>query len=314
MARTRSSAPLLEVIDPSRPLTGQARRGVFSRIAGWFRPAPAVAPAAPSGRSAPEAHPAGTAPSEPSPAPSVPAGDSSSAPSAAAQPPAAGREDGAAPVPAVRRVAIDPQHREIVFRLTYGSTAVWVMLFLTSIGAAFLAGQQRAAGPRPAVAPLTVDSLRSQPPQGQVANLAATGRTQTPPPPEPVAAQPAAASPGAAAPAGGPAQVPVVRDRNRTVGLNYVVIQSYPDAKMAADAMNILIQNGIDCTVEKGLPGWGSPSWHSVVGVDGFARITGSPQYDAYIRRIKEISDRFARRGSFRAFDPKPYKWGRSAG
>jgi hypothetical protein len=46
-----------------------------------------------------------------------------------------------------------------------------------------------------------------------------------------------------------------------------------------------------------------------VVGCSEFDRIKNSPEYDAYIARVEQISAKFAGTSHFKKFDPKPYKW-----
>src|SRR5207248_3074874 len=94
----------------------------------------------------------------------------------------------------------------------------------------------------------------------------------------------------------------------RIIGRNYVIVQSYPDEKSANDAKEILINNGVSCTVEKGLPGWGLNTWFSVVGKTGFDRIH-STQFEDYIKNIETTSAKFAGTSKFKRFEPHPYKW-----
>ncbi len=99
-----------------------------------------------------------------------------------------------------------------------------------------------------------------------------------------------------------------VFDGKRTIGLNYVIIQSYPEQKTAEEARDALAKSGISTTIEKGLRGL-NPSWFTVVGTDGFARIR-STEYENYVKRVQQVSDSFAKsRKSFKAFEPMGYKW-----
>ena len=74
---------------------------------------------------------------------------------------------------------------------------------------------------------------------------------------------------------------------------------------------NLLIQNNVGATIEKGLRGL-NPNWYIVVGTDGFARVS-SPEYQSYIRRLQAISSKFAQKGSFKSFDPMGYRWDRGS-
>ena len=101
----------------------------------------------------------------------------------------------------------------------------------------------------------------------------------------------------------------IVSDKNRAVGLQYVIVQSYPEEEkaLAESAMQTLNQHGVLCTIERGLPY--APSWFCVVGITGFARTKEVPEYDAYVARIQQISDQFAGTSKFKKFEPKPFRW-----
>lgn len=96
----------------------------------------------------------------------------------------------------------------------------------------------------------------------------------------------------------------------RTAGLNYVIIQSYKDAKTASEAVDALRKAGIGCTVEKNLP-W-APSWHVVLGTTGFVK-TNTPEYREYTRKIMAVSEKFANvpgAAKWRKFEPNnAYRW-----
>jgi len=47
----------------------------------------------------------------------------------------------------------------------------------------------------------------------------------------------------------------------------------------------------------------------SVVGQIGFSRISNNPQLDAYMTKIKTISDQNIKKTSYLAFKPQPFKW-----
>jgi hypothetical protein len=101
----------------------------------------------------------------------------------------------------------------------------------------------------------------------------------------------------------------IVSDAARTVGLQYVIIQSYPEEEkqLAESAVKTLNDHGVLCTVERGLPY--APSWYCVVGITGFARTRDVPEYDAYIASIQQISNQFAGTSKFKKFEPKPFRW-----
>jgi hypothetical protein len=173
-----------------------------------------------------------------------------------------------------------------------------VLALSTLVAGAYLAGQ-RWSQIRPVLTATTTEQLRALPRQPGVLQVR----------PGDARENPQAESPSTPLPTGGQQQP--AQSRKRAAGLNYIIIQSYPDKEkeMATAAMNLLIQNGIDCTIEQGLAGW-KPNWYMVVGLAGFkSPITTSPEYDAYINLVRKVSDKHADRKSFKAFDPQPVKW-----
>jgi hypothetical protein len=104
--------------------------------------------------------------------------------------------------------------------------------------------------------------------------------------------------------------IPATTENGRRIhGLNYVIIQGYPDEASAKAALKVLAENGLGCTIERGLRGL-NRDWYIVVGTEGFGRISGR-EYENYVKKIQAVSDKFTDRKSFKAFDPLPYKWDR---
>lgn len=208
--------------------------------------------------------------------------------------------------PPVQAEAESP-HREMLIRLSYPTAVVAGLALATLIGGAFLAGQKSGRGVRPAISAQFGDEVRRLDPQPDVVNVARVfDRAATAEPPENTATvvpgRIGATDPGLAA-------------RGRLNGANYIIIQSYPEQehKMAEEAVKFLRENGIEATLEKDLPRWGLAGWYTVLGTTGFEKIS-SQQCEAYTKKVREISDRYARKGSFKAFDPKPYRWGKASG
>jgi hypothetical protein len=204
-----------------------------------------------------------------------------------------------------------PEPKRITLHLTRSSVAIGTVAIVTLIAAAFVAGRKLSTHPRPLTS-IPTDDIQKGPVLRDVTNLQRT--PVNPPPAGQNPPPPAQGGIGQQTPEQqqSPPQPPpsnIVRDANRRVGLNYVVVQSYPDQKMAEEAKKALTENGIDCTIEKNVPGMGKPDWFKVVGTDGFDRISNNPQLEAYKRRLNEISTKYARKNNFRAFDLTEYKW-----
>ena len=151
----------------------------------------------------------------------------------------------------------------------------------------------------------SIETVRAAPAQGNVMDVPAGRPAVTPPAPIPVgnAVTPPAAnaeqqtSSGKIAPAAGP----------RTVGVNYVVFQSYKDEKTATEAKDALIAGGIGATVEKGHPY--APTWFVVIGTQGFVNKPNGAEYMQYLNKCKAISEKFAGKSKWKQFEPNPYKW-----
>lgn len=193
---------------------------------------------------------------------------------------------------------VDRDHQKVVFNLSYtaaiiGATAVFVV-----VAVAFIVGR---VGLRPSVTPpANSDLVQITKPRPDVLNNLRN----------------------AAAVSGGdrativtgndaPKVVPAGNAKNagRVVGLQYVIIQSYrADDTLASEAVDLLAKNGVQATVEKGLPGWG-PTWFSVVGTQSFERTRNNTDYDAYVAKIKVLSDKYAGASRLRRFEPVAYKW-----
>ena len=94
----------------------------------------------------------------------------------------------------------------------------------------------------------------------------------------------------------------------RVVGLQYVVVQSYPKEADGNAAAEILGRNGVPCTVEKGLRGF-RPEWFTVTGTTGFERTHDNPDYTRYLQTIANVSKEFAAKSKFKQFEPMLMTW-----
>jgi hypothetical protein len=252
-------------------------------------------------------------------------------------------------LPSMPRIGMsfDPERQLVRFQLTYTGALVCAFTVVVAIALSYMVGRQTTHHPKPALAEQTTEELRNGPAFAEVldvgndaeapvamavgpaarANSSATAQQQATSTanahqqpsktnaPDSTQAQPR--TQGSTAAAARPSQwtepkPPVtlmVSDENRAVGLQYIIIQSYPEEEkaLAEAAMQTLNQHGVLCTVERGLPY--APSWYCVVGITGFARTKEVPEYDAYVARVQKISDQFAGTSKFKKFEPKPFRW-----
>jgi hypothetical protein len=94
----------------------------------------------------------------------------------------------------------------------------------------------------------------------------------------------------------------------RIINMNYLVIQSFNDEKIARDAADVLNKNGVDCTVSQGLSHWSK--WFCIVGTKPFApRTSDSPEFKKYYNRIVAIGNEFGSKSKWKQFNPQLYRW-----
>jgi hypothetical protein len=93
----------------------------------------------------------------------------------------------------------------------------------------------------------------------------------------------------------------------RIVNMHYVLMQSYFEEKTAKDARDFLVENGIPCTIERGIKGWRS-DFYQVIGLQGFPRTSG-PAYTAYRSKIEELGPKFSPKSHYKRFVPQAIKW-----
>jgi hypothetical protein len=284
MAKSKHSPALFEVIHQDKRFTDKATRFAFLRLPKWWSKGRNESEAAEADRVWGETHP-------PVQTSHLPGEVPDSAPQCT--------------IPALERL-----QQQISLRITYGGAVAGVVILGLLISCAFILGSKMRPSPalgRPS------EEILNDPPQPSVLDINKPPAVAN----ESIATGPAVAPRVAQRPTFNEPQRPstlVVQDENRAVGLNYVVIQSYPEQeeKMAYEAHDALVQGGILCTIEKSLPGY-SKNWYSVVGIVGFERTRNLPRYDAYITRIRAVSDNVSAKhtgaGKFKKFDPQPYRW-----
>ncbi|MEO6567634.1 MAG: hypothetical protein ABIO94_02625, partial [Opitutaceae bacterium] len=214
-------------------------------------------------------------------------------------------------------LGVDPEKQQITFKLTYSGTIIASFAVVVVIGLAYVIGRH-GSGVSSANASVSTEQIKSGPVRKDVLNVSGAvgvsslvasntgadveGYANHP-------AKPPARSTndaGKADPAT-PAPAPASDGKaQRIIGMQYVIMQSYPDQPDADEAVALLKQNGIEASVEK-LP-WYS-KWPTVVGATGFDRLKNNPQYDRYIESIEKVSAKFAGRSKFKRFTPQAVRW-----
>lgn len=206
----------------------------------------------------------------------------------------------------------DGERQQVTLRLSYTAALISGFALIVVIGLAYLLGRQtRPAMSLPILSSATTDQLKSGPAQPEVMEINRPAAPEEAAAEEAVAESALSSEPNQVSPTFNDPRPPatlVVQGGKRNIGLNYAVIQSYADAKIAQDACNILNKNGVACSIERELKGW--KGLYFVVGQDGFNRIS-SPEFKNYLKRIEQVSDQFAPRKSYKAFQPVAYKWDR---
>lgn len=222
-------------------------------------------------------------------------------------------------------VSVDREKQQISLRLTYTSALIGGFGLVIAIALAVIIGKSMSRGPQTAIAGTSTQQLKQSPPvpgvmsvqrrpdaAAQGANDAVEGNTTR--------NTNSTASTGTRNPQQNfndprPPATFFTDDPRRQNGLNYAIIQSYPDRDTAEKAAEFLTKNGIPCTVEKDLPNWRLP-WADgccVVGIRGFAKVLNNPALEAYKKSIMDVSAKFTNgRSRFAAFAPSMYLWKKS--
>lgn len=220
-------------------------------------------------------------------------------------------EDTTAPAPRVAGIdlKLDPDTKRIRFDASYTSVIVAAFTVVVFVGLAYIVGTHISRGPTMASAgPRTVD-IRNGPAQPAVLMVGNNSGPTTPPIDQNITtpAKTEVIDPP-------PQQTLPVPAAGREIGLNYVVVQSYPtqEKEMAFEASDFLNHNGLLTTVETGVTGY--PNLFVVVGLQGFAKPRSDPAYAAYENKIRALSDKFAKdkstgNGRFKRFNPLASKW-----
>lgn len=239
------------------------------------------------------------------------------------------------PQPARRNSAfqfvIDRERQELFVRVRYTAAIIAGFALVVVIALAYMGGRHLGRGPATALASRSSEEIAAGPIEKGVldVNTNSGARTFVTPPTsgsgggisaqpaptrqaEPFVVPPVTNSPvrqsGPSTPST-PTRPPGLENGKRIANQQYVVIQSYAgdQRKLAEEARDFLIRNGIPCTIENGIAGWPA-TWHTVVGTAAFDRASG-PQYEAYRARIIDIGKDFAGKSAWKQFDPRAIRW-----
>lgn len=227
------------------------------------------------------------------------------------------------------RVAIDRDKHEVTLKVPFQTVAIGVTAFLVVVGTAYIAGKHVGQPTRPAAG-----------------NSQAQGQTQ------PGALDPRTAKAGQRGPAAGGqdaiaagGKVPANRDQvtqvqpaatggqtsqvtppppyedvaivntaaKRTVGLNYVIVNTYaPDFQASAiEVSDFLNANGIPNTIEIGTPAISCKTGDfAITGTRGFARpFMDTPEYKQYMQTIQTVAAKFSQKSKLNKPRTMTVKW-----
>jgi hypothetical protein len=296
MAKGKHSAALFEVIKGSN--TGRSDGVSLRTPKWWFKSRPATS------------NPAETPASHDAPEPSAPAVSTMAAPRTHSRP--ASSSAGSSRSSAVH-MDFDRSRKEITFRLRYTTALVSAFGVCALIGSAYVIGRHLNRGPQSAsagtIGTQTLPQYARQAPQPGVTevsrqhvsrpmisnNVQTKPNIETPAPPPPRESASLSLVPTSAE-----TRLP------RTIGLNYVIIQTYPDEekKTAQATCDFLTKNGIPCTLEQTEY---ARNWTCLVGTAGFTRIS-SADFKSYVDNIVRIGEKFPS-SHFDHIKPAAYKW-----
>jgi hypothetical protein len=231
-----------------------------------------------------------------------------------------------------KKVNLDPDRREVTVRFRYTTAIIVGFALCVAVGLAYVTGRQTNKA-KAGAAGVSSDQVKRGPILAGVLDVAPADRTLStnatdvdakesdtphaqPPKDRPKTATPTPpATPTGTQPKGAidpklPGEANGVETRlPRSVGLNYVVVQSYLDPTIAQDAKKALEEAGIPCTVERGLQQFAQPNFYCVVGTHGFTAVRTSPAYRQYEAAVLAVNKSFAGNSKVKKFEPTPYKW-----
>ena len=238
---------------------------------------------------------------------------------------------GAAPSSAAeegpKKVHVDPDRQEIRMRLSYTSAIVVVFALAVTVALAVVIGNRLGGGwgtadlnastaellngpANPAVLNAKPGQGRSAPVYNDPVGLGAT-ETRSPLseiPRTPQTADGRTAQPASAKSPGVNPTPPTTAGRvPRVVGINYFIVQSYPEEADARAVVELLAQAGVPTTIERGLVGY--PKWNIVVTSQGFTSLR-APEAETLRKRIDQMSaDQGRADKKWKTLTPQGYRW-----
>ena len=227
-------------------------------------------------------------------------------------------------IPSIPRLgfAHDPDRQVMSFQFSYTAAGICAFALIVVLALMYVIGKVNARHPTPALAEHTTDELRNGPAQPDVLNVgggdgpdvamaaAPLPTAKTPQNNDAARKSQPPARPQATWTEPKPPTTLMETNEKRTVGMQYVLVQSYPpeEKALAEQTVKLLNNNGILCTLETGLSY--APRWYCIVGVTGFTRVRNSPEYDAYVAKITEVGETIkGQQKFFKKFENKPIKW-----
>jgi len=221
------------------------------------------------------------------------------------------------------RFGFNRNNQEFTFKLRYTTALVTAFGVCVLVGLSYVVGRHLGGGPKVASAEPSVQELMQQPAKPDVTKVTKPRVSQNSNP-SPHTSTPTTSNPdrsGSAALANSSVPqrqkamssfVPASADTSspRKPGLNYLVIQIYPDDRRssAEAAKEYFTSHGIPCSVEK--TGWTMGKWLTLIGTAGFNRVSGD-DFKTYVEHAATIAKTY-KTANFDRPEPttaSAYKW-----
>jgi hypothetical protein len=211
--------------------------------------------------------------------------------------------------PAMR---IDSAGGDIRFRLSYAAVIAVGFIFAIALAIAFIAGQRSAssqtafdddslAGKTPTTAPTYGMTMAVGPESpADAADKSAIRPDVLTLPQHP--SRPAVTI----TPDNPPHALLPINKKTRTIGMIYVIVQSYAEKDLAQKACDFMNAQGVECTLVQGPSHWALPDWSSVVGLQPFNK--RDPALSDYEKSVRALGTKFTSR-IIDQFQPQGYTW-----